>query len=64
MVKYKTLSMSVAAERLCISVSTMYRLKDTGQIKCIHMGASKGLRVSEKEIMFAKRYGFRPEEPE
>ena len=60
----KLLDVRMVAARLSISETTVYRLIKTGQITCKRMGAKKGYRISEKEIIMLQRYGFRDEAPE
>jgi excisionase family DNA binding protein len=46
----KIYEISIAAKRLGISPSTIYRMFYDGQIKLLRRGRKKGLRISESEI--------------
>jgi excisionase family DNA binding protein len=38
-------------ERLCVSLSTVYNLVETGQLECHRIGAGRGcIRVSEEQL--------------
>lgn len=54
----KMLTIREFANRLGISETTVYRMKDAGQIKCIKAGRKKSFRIPEKEVMLIQRYGF------
>lgn len=54
----KMLEVHVVADRLRIGVSTVYRLIKTGQLPHKKMGPKKGIRIPEKSVMLAERYGF------
>jgi len=54
----KMLDVNSVAARLGIGVSTVYRLIKTGQLPHRKMGAKKAIRIPEKSVMMAERYGF------
>ena len=54
----RLLDVKMVAGRLGVSQTTVYRLIKTKQITCKRMGASKGFRIPEKEVMLLQRYGF------
>lgn len=58
MTKEKMLEVQTVANRLRIGVSTVYRLVKTGQLQHNKMGPKKAIRIPEKAVMLAERYGF------
>ena len=56
----KTLEVQAVADRLRVSVSTIYRLINSGQLPHRKLGPKKAIRVLERDIVIAERYGFDP----
>jgi len=51
----KVYEISVAAERLGISTSSIYRMWYNGQVELLRRGPKKGLRIAESEIIRLER---------
>lgn len=54
----KMLEVHIVADRLRIGVSTVYRLVKNGQLPSRKMGPKKAIRIPEKAVIMAERYGF------
>jgi excisionase family DNA binding protein len=55
----RLLPVSIVSRRLCVGTSTVYRLFEGGELPCVRVGAKKGYRVRESDLVaFLVRRGI------